>query len=124
MITTAFQICRVHTGNLKFSSYSAGIDFSGHNLTTKVYHRTVRGFVKLKKTQKWVGGSSPNSDYYFFLEILCFFVLFLCFEMFLNKMKNWIGVRGWGLTNPSFFRIFLIFLTWQDTYIVFVVLMI
>ena len=60
----------------------------------------VRGFVKLQKFQKsekkWVGGSSPNSDFFFFLEMLyffCFFLLFSCFQMFLKKKKNWVG--GW-----------------------------
>ena len=61
-----------------------------------------RGFVNLKKikksekNRKWAGGSSPNSDF-FFLEILCFsvlFVLFSCFQLFQKKKKLDSGVGG------------------------------
>ena len=60
-------------------------------------------------------GSSPNSDFNFFLKFCVFFrvfVLFSCFKMFpkkLKKMDN--GVGGWDPTNPSFSRIFGIILT-------------
>ena len=76
-----------------------------------------RGFVKLKKsknprkTRKWVGGSSPNSDLSFFGKfcvVLCCFLLYI----FLKKIDR--GVGGWGLANPSFSRIFLFFKIWQD----------
>ena len=55
-------------------------------------------------------GQGPTRIF-IFLEILCFFVLFSCFQMFLKKIKKmdrvWVGVC---LTNPSFSRIFLFFL--------------
>ena len=61
-----------------------------------------KGFFQVKKIQKireklgsgWVGVSSSNSDYYFFLNILCFFVCFLrCFHVskcFQKNKKKWI----------------------------------
>ena len=62
-----------------------------------------------------MGGSSPNSDFNFFGEILCFFVflfhvrvLYSCFKMF-QKKKMGNGMGGWGPTNPSFSRIFELF---------------
>ena len=55
----------------------------------------VRGFVKLKKnprkTLKWVGGSSPKSDFNFFGFFFFFFVVF----MFPNVAKKKL-VRGLG----------------------------
>ena len=79
---------------------------------------SLRGFVKLKKNPKnreilgsgWVGLSSPNSD--FFFENCVFFYVFVLFSCFQNKLDS--GVGGYGLTNPSFSRIFGFFLTWQD----------
>ena len=66
-------------------------------LTRPLRAYVIRGFIKLKKIQKseknkWVGGSSLNSDYYFFLEILCCFHATKCFR---KKIKNWIrGLVG------------------------------
>ena len=61
-----------------------------------------------------MSGSSPNSDFNFLEEMLCFFVffvLFSCFQLF-KKKNNWIGGTDWiwGMTNPSFSRIFGFFL--------------
>ena len=68
----------------------------------------IRGFVKLKKIREKLGGgwviTSPNSDFYFFLEIL-FFYTFLCFFMFPKKKLDR-AVGGWELTDLSFSRIF------------------
>ena len=47
----------------------------------------LRGFVNVKKIKKpikirkWMGGSSPNSDFNFFLEIMCFCVFFCGFHV-------------------------------------------
>ena len=38
-----------------------------------------------------------------FVFFLCFFLLFSCFQLFLKIERR---VRGYGPTNPSFFRIF------------------
>ena len=51
-----------------------------------------RGFVNLKKfkkekTQKWVRGSSPNSDFFFFWNIVVFFVVFFIVGLHVSK-KN------------------------------------
>ena len=61
-----------------------------------------------------MGGSSPNSDFNFWGNIVFFRFLCVVF-MFQNvskknkKMEN--GAGGWCLTNPSFSRIFGFFLT-------------
>ena len=58
-----------------------------------------KGFSQVKKNPKiqeklgkWMGGSSPNSDFNFFGEIVCFsvfFVLFSCSQLFPKKnIKN------------------------------------
>ena len=66
----------------------------------------LRGFVKLKKsknprkTRKWVGGSSPNSEFNFFWKLCVFCV----FSKKIKIMDS--GVGGCDLTNPSFSRIF------------------
>ena len=68
----------------------------------------------LRKTWKWVGGSSPNSDFNFGgkLCVFVFFVLFSCLQLLKKIVKNWIGGWAvWGLANPSFSRIFGHFLT-------------
>ena len=78
-----------------------------------------KGFCQVKKksknprkTRKWVGGSSPNSDCDFFLNCVLFRV-FCIVLMFPNvsqkneKLDN--GLGGWALTNPSFSRIFEFF---------------
>ena len=55
--------------------------------------KELRGFVKLKKsknprkTRKWIGGSSPNSDFYFLGKICLFCVFFVVF-MFPNDSKK------------------------------------
>ena len=57
---------------------------------------------------KLVGGSSPNSDFLFFLEILCFFRVFF-FVVHVSKKNKKLDrqVGGIGiLDNPSFSRIF------------------
>ena len=65
----------------------------------------LRGFVKLKnskkprKTRKWVGGSSLNSDFNVFL---CCFHVPKCFTQ--KKLDS--GVDERGMINPSFSRIF------------------
>ena len=55
-----------------------------------------------------MGGSSPNSDLYFFFENLCCFHVSKCLKKKIDK-----GVGGCGMTNPSFSRIngFFIILT-------------
>ena len=61
----------------------------------------VKGFVKLKKSKnseesrKWVGWSSPKSDFCLFFK-LCLFVFFCIVFMFLNssKKKLVIGLGG------------------------------
>ena len=73
----------------------------------------MRGFVKLKKsknprkTRKWVGGSNPNSDYFFFLK----FCVFGAVLMFPNVSKKDKKLERGCLTNPGFSRIFGFFLT-------------
>ena len=62
----------------------------------------LRGFVKLKKMQKFEKNSEVGGG-------LCCFHVSKCFQ---KKMHR--GVNGWGLTNPSFSRIFGFFSTWQD----------
>ena len=61
-----------------------------------------------------MGGSSPNSDFLFF-ENLVFFVLFLPLYKFpkknFKKEDRRGGGGGWRLDNPSFSRIFRIVLT-------------
>ena len=63
-----------------------------------------KGFCQIKINPKireklgsgWVGGLSPNTDF-FFLEncvFFVFFVMFSCFQMFPKKIKNWIGGGG------------------------------
>ena len=57
-----------------------------------------------------MGGSSPNSDSFFFVGNCVFFVFVCVFK----KITNWVGGGGvceWVLANPSFSRIFLFFLT-------------
>ena len=52
-----------------------------------------------------MGGSSPNSDSFLFLEIVCFFVLFFLLYTFQKKLVRVLG--DWGLPNPiSDFRNF------------------
>ena len=76
----------------------------------------MRGFVKLKKIQKSeknseVGGwVKPQLGILFFL-ILCFFVLFFV-VLHVSKKKKILGkgVGGYDLANPSFSRIFGLFL--------------
>ena len=77
-----------------------------------------RGVVKVKKsknprkTRKWVGGSSPNSKLVGFFGNFVFFVLFFfVVHVSKKKLKLNMGVAGWGLANPSFSRIFRLFLT-------------
>ena len=53
-----------------------------------------------------MGGSSPNSDFFFF-ENIVFFVLFFSLYMFQKKIKNWIG--GWVIGVWTI-RVFLGFL--------------
>ena len=61
-----------------------------------------------RKTRKWVGRSSHNSDFFFFF--LLFFVVFSGFQMFQKKLKKMDrGMGWWGLTNPSFSQIFEFF---------------
>ena len=78
-------------------------------------HSLVRGFVKLKKsknprkTRKWVGGSSPNSDFNFFWKCCVFCVVFMFPIVSKKKKKLDRRVGGLGLTNPSFSRIFWFF---------------
>ena len=60
-----------------------------------------------RKTQKWVGGASPNSDFYF-LGKFCFFVFFVllsCFQILPRKNKNWLGgwLVGWFSDPFEFF---------------------
>ena len=71
----------------------------------------LRGFVKLKKsknprkTWKWVGRSSPNPDFFYFL-LLFIFVCFVHVSKCFQKIKNkWIGG---GDCSPI--RVFLKFL--------------
>ena len=60
-------------------------DKNGGLLRAFSFARLIRGFAKLKKIKKsekmlkWVGGSSPNSDFYFFRNFV-FVVLFSCFR--------------------------------------------
>ena len=62
------------------------------------------------------GWVKPRLGIFSFLEILCFlcvlWVFFWCTCFQKKKMDK--GVCGWCLANPSFSRIFLFFLTWQD----------
>ena len=51
-----------------------------------------------RKTRKWVGGSNPNPDFFFF-ELLCLFVMFSCLQLF---PKKWIG--GWVGSDQSEFN--------------------
>ena len=85
--------------------------FAHHNIYIAA---DIRGFVKLKKsknprkTRKWVGGSSPNSDFNFFLEML--FFSFIFFAVHVSKKKNGYG-GGWvGSGQSKFFSDFWIFL--------------
>ena len=60
-----------------------------------------------------MGGSSPNSDFFFlilrFFRVSC---VVICVVLASPKnKKNWVGVGGCGLANPSFPRIFGFFLT-------------
>ena len=76
------------------------------------------GFVKLKKnprkTRKWVGGASPNSDLFFFFEMLCFLCCFHV-QMFQKKNLEW-GRGVWVLSDQSdFFSNFWIFFLLDKT---------
>ena len=53
-----------------------------------------------------MGGSSPNSDFKFFLEILSFLCVFVLFSNVSKKKKMDSGVGGCCLINPSFSRFF------------------
>ena len=78
-----------------------------------------KGFCQVKKNPKireklgsgWVG-QLPTRILIFFGNVM-FFVFFCCFHAptYLKKKKI-----GYCLINPSFSRIFEIFLTWQDPY--------
>ena len=53
-----------------------------------------------------MGGSNPNSDFDFFLEIACFSCFCFNVSKCLKKNKKLDnGVGKWGLTNPCFSRI-------------------
>ena len=75
----------IHVHNLFFSSS-----------LSKFNHSPLRVFVKVKKsknsrkTRKWVGVSSPNSDSFLFLEMLCFLYIFgvFCCTCFQKNIKN------------------------------------
>ena len=66
-----------------------------------------------RKTRKWVGGSSPNSDYYFYWgNFVCFVCFLCCFHV--SKKKIGFG-GGWvGSGQSEFFSDYFTFLTWQD----------
>ena len=49
----------------------------------------------LRKTRKWVGGSSPNSDFNFVLEILCFSV-FLWVGPLATATLLWLSKHNFG----------------------------
>ena len=81
-----------------------------------VYLCCVRAFVKLKKNPKireklgkWVGGSSPNSDFSFFWKLCVFCVFYIVvFVVHVSKKNKKLdrGVGVCGMANPSFSRIF------------------
>ena len=57
-----------------------------------------KGFVKLKKIKKitkkswkWVGGSSPNSDFYFFGRFCVFCVVFMFPNVPKKNLDWWVG---------------------------------
>ena len=61
-----------------------------------------------------MGGSSPNSDFFFFLNVVFWCLLWFNFVIHVSKTnikKMDRGVSGWNLANPSFSRIFGFFLT-------------
>ena len=58
----------------------------------------------LHVARKWVGGSSPNLDFFFFFGNWVFLVFFVLFSYLLKKKLDR-GVGVWYMTNPSFFRI-------------------
>ena len=91
------------------------------NLFLMTYH-IGKGFCQVKKksknprkTRKWVGGSSPNSEFFSFSEMLCFCVSFVCLLWFIfvihvsktNKTldRRWVG----GVSPIRVFVGFLIF---------------
>ena len=55
-------------------------------------------------------GSRSNLDYFFFI----FFFVCVVFMFPKKNLKLVRGVGGFGLTNPSFSRIFYFFLTGED----------
>ena len=87
---------------------------------TKFQAVCLKGFVKLKKIQKFEKnsrvdgrvGQAPTRILLFFWK-LCVFCVFcsvgFCCTCFKNKLER--GEGGWGLSNPRFFWIFGFFLT-------------
>ena len=81
------------------------------------YQDKKRGFVKLKKSQKSVKNSEVGGwvkpQLGFIGNIVFFCVAFVVVHVSRKKkLDSRVGV--WGKDNPSFSRIFGIFLTWQD----------
>ena len=78
---------------------------------------TIRSFVKLKKIQKileklgkWVGGPSPNSDFYFFGKCGVFLCYCCCYHVSkcLKKGSNYlIFERASTISARFFFVIYL-----------------
>ena len=76
-ISRLHRACATHTLNILSLPHSAGSMWYGTILLMSA--QCLRGLVKLKKikksekSRKWVGGSSPNSDFFFWGERFFFF---------------------------------------------------
>ena len=103
--------CLIQLFSLHLNAYVMAII----NIILSTCGDCLRGFVKLKKfknprkTRKWVGGTSPKSDFYFFWKFYVFLYFLCCFHVpkRLKKMDKEMGGRR--LTNTSFSRIFFDF---------------
>ena len=95
-----------------FCSFETRIPKQGTSPRSPTFQAdSFRGFVKLKKsknprkTRKWVGGSSPNSDYFLFFWNFVFLCVF-----FVRLSKKLDRVVGWLWSGQSdFFSDFWIF---------------
>ena len=63
--------------------------YSNKSETAKVFYQVKKNQKNLRKTRKWVGGSTPTRIIIFLGEFCVFYVVFMFPNV--SKKKKWIG---------------------------------